>query len=189
MAPPPLLGRYWWNSPPDEWRTGWWWKGRNCATSQQPVVATATLMRAHHKVPYRNWKNTPRGVMVKTMVDSTARICTGLMEASDDLTKARAALAYQARQARPQGSITETWIYESKIIIKDNRSRIHQVTSLADLQEQVKNSTWRHMKIIWIINILFPKTLAISPIPELYISILQYLILFYYTIWSLNTMG
>ena len=59
---------------------------------------------------------------------------------SDDLTKARAALAYQAREARRQGSITETWIYESRIIIKDNRSRIHKVTSLADLQEKVKNS-------------------------------------------------
>ena len=44
---------------------------------------------------------------------------------SDDLTKARANLAYQARQARRQGSITETWIYESRVIIKDKRSRTH----------------------------------------------------------------
>ena len=36
----------------------------------------------------------------------------------DDLTKTRAKLAYQARQAKRNGEISDTWVFDSKIKIK-----------------------------------------------------------------------
>ena len=57
---------------------------------------------------------------------------------SDDLTKMRANLAYQARQAKRAGKIADTWVIESKIMIKDRYMRITQVTSVAELNEKTQ---------------------------------------------------
>ena len=51
----------------------------------------------------------------------------------DDLTARRAKLAYEARQLRQLGAISDTWIAHSKVIIKDNYNRIHSVTSPREL--------------------------------------------------------
>ena len=57
---------------------------------------------------------------------------------SDDLTKTRANLAYQARQAKRAGKLTDTWVIGAKIMIKDNYMRISQVTCAADLADKIK---------------------------------------------------
>ena len=41
---------------------------------------------------------------------------------SDDLTKTRATLAFRAREAKGQRLITDTWIIDSKVMIKDNHT-------------------------------------------------------------------
>ena len=48
---------------------------------------------------------------------------------SDDLTKTKATLAFRAREAKLQRLIADTWIIDSKVMIKDNRSRIYNVKS------------------------------------------------------------
>ena len=45
---------------------------------------------------------------------------------SDDLTRSRAKLAYQARQLRNNKRIQDTWVVDSNIMIKDNNNRIFQ---------------------------------------------------------------
>ena len=42
----------------------------------------------------------------------------------DDLTGKRAKLAYKARELKKKEKIADTWVYDSKIFIKDNYSRI-----------------------------------------------------------------
>ena len=43
---------------------------------------------------------------------------------SDDLTSKRAKLAFRARQLMRSKKIAETWVYDSKIFVKDNHGRI-----------------------------------------------------------------
>ena len=50
-----------------------------------------------------------------------------------DLIKLRAYLAYRARVAKRQEEITDTWVSNSKVHIKDNRSRIYQIRPLGEL--------------------------------------------------------
>ena len=57
---------------------------------------------------------------------------------SDDLTKMRANLAYQARQVKRAGRITDTWFTEANIMIKYKYMRISQITCLADLTENIQ---------------------------------------------------
>ena len=45
----------------------------------------------------------------------------------DDLTTKRAKLAYQARQLKRSGAILDTWVFDSKVMVKDNRSRVHNI--------------------------------------------------------------
>ena len=52
----------------------------------------------------------------------------------DDLTKTRAYLAFRARQAKRNHQISDTWVIDCKVMIKDNFSRISQVTSLHELE-------------------------------------------------------
>ena len=52
---------------------------------------------------------------------------------ADDLTKMRAFLAFRARQAKRDHKIMDTWVIDTKIMIKDNHSRICQVTSIDHL--------------------------------------------------------
>lgn len=51
----------------------------------------------------------------------------------DDLTAARAKMAFRARQLKRDGKITDTWVFDSRVLIKDSRGTIHQVKSFNDL--------------------------------------------------------
>ena len=53
----------------------------------------------------------------------------------DDLTKRRAYLAYQARQLKRSKKITDTWVVDTKIYVKDNYNRIRRINSTEDLQK------------------------------------------------------
>ena len=51
----------------------------------------------------------------------------------DDLTATRAKLSYKARQLKHQNKIIDTWVINSKVMIKDRRNRIHNVKCQDDL--------------------------------------------------------
>ena len=52
---------------------------------------------------------------------------------TDNLTKFRTTLPYKARIAKHEGHIADTWVYDCKVLIKDNRSRIYQIESQEEL--------------------------------------------------------
>ena len=60
----------------------------------------------------------------------------------DDLTPRRAKLTYQARQLKRNGKVSDTWVTENKIIVKDLRNKIHDIKSHSDLE-----SFWIHRYI------------------------------------------
>ena len=47
---------------------------------------------------------------------------------SDDLTKRRATLDFQARTLKRTGTVADAWTFDSKIYIKDNYNSIHPIT-------------------------------------------------------------
>ena len=54
---------------------------------------------------------------------------------TDDLTKRRANLAYQARELKRAKRISDTWTYDSNILVKDNYGRISQINKQRDLSK------------------------------------------------------
>ena len=52
---------------------------------------------------------------------------------TDNLTKFRATLPYKARIAKYEGHIADTWVYDCKVLIKDNRSGIYLIKSQEEL--------------------------------------------------------
>ena len=58
---------------------------------------------------------------------------------SDDLTKRRATLAFQARTLKRAGTVADAWTFDSKIYIKDNYNRIHPIAKEEDLRKFQKN--------------------------------------------------
>ena len=58
---------------------------------------------------------------------------------SDDLTKRRAGLAYQARSLRRTGTIADAWTFDSKVYVKDNHNRVHPITKEEDLRKFQRN--------------------------------------------------
>ena len=54
---------------------------------------------------------------------------------SDDLTKARAKLAYEARVTKRKGLIKGTWVTNGKIIVMDLSNHIKEVKCLNDLEK------------------------------------------------------
>ena len=52
---------------------------------------------------------------------------------SDDLTPRRAKLAFEARGLKKRGKIRDTWIFDSRVLIKDNHGNIKPINSDADL--------------------------------------------------------
>ena len=57
----------------------------------------------------------------------------------DDLTARRAKLAFEARQLKRSGAISDTWIANSKIIIKDNYNHIRSITAPSGLTRYKPN--------------------------------------------------
>ena len=66
---------------------------------------------------------------------------------SDDLTKARANLAFRARQAKRSHQISDTWVIDCKVMVKDNFSRISQVTFIHDLETLLQ-----HWHDLWFLH-------------------------------------
>lgn len=54
---------------------------------------------------------------------------------NEDLTQVKAKLAYQARVAKKAKSITDTWTYDGRVVIKDNNGTIKEITNENDLPE------------------------------------------------------
>ena len=52
---------------------------------------------------------------------------------SDDLSKAKSALAAEARKKRREGKIKETWVSYGKIFMKKHDDSVHVVNSFVDL--------------------------------------------------------
>ena len=52
----------------------------------------------------------------------------------DDLTTRRAKIACQARQGKKARKLTDTWIIDSKVMVKDMNNRIHQVRTQKDIE-------------------------------------------------------
>lgn len=53
---------------------------------------------------------------------------------SDDLTRARAKLAYLARDLRRKERVRDTWVFDCKVLVKDNMNRIKEIRSEADIR-------------------------------------------------------
>ena len=51
----------------------------------------------------------------------------------DDLTATQAKLSYKARQLKHKNKIIDTWVINSKVMIKDRQNRIHNVKYQDDL--------------------------------------------------------
>lgn len=51
----------------------------------------------------------------------------------DDLTAKRAKLAYLGRKLAQQGKIQESWVFDSKVLIKDSNSRVRPIRCIKDL--------------------------------------------------------
>ena len=51
----------------------------------------------------------------------------------DDLTSRKAKLAYLGRKLTQDGKINDSWVFDSKVLIKDLNNRIRQIRSIRDL--------------------------------------------------------
>ena len=54
---------------------------------------------------------------------------------SGDLISSRAKLAFKARELKRNGRISDTWVFDCQVSIKDNRNRIDKVNKMEDLNE------------------------------------------------------
>ena len=53
----------------------------------------------------------------------------------DDLTAKRAKMAYTARHLKKDSLINDTWVWDSKVLVKDRHYRIHNIKCLKDLDK------------------------------------------------------
>ena len=69
---------------------------------------------------------------------------------SDDLTRRRAWLAKMGRDLRRRGKIRDTWVFDDRIMIKDNRNKVHEIRRESDFPQWTKNVCilWRTHQII-----------------------------------------
>ena len=54
---------------------------------------------------------------------------------SDDLTRKRAKLAFKCRELKRLGHLKDTWVFDSRILVKDNHNRIAKVNTVDDLRK------------------------------------------------------
>ena len=57
---------------------------------------------------------------------------------ADDLTKRRANLAFKAREAKRAQQLSDTWVIDTKIMVKDLHNRIKQISSIHDLEQIIR---------------------------------------------------
>ena len=124
------------------------------AKDSEPHEATA-VPGPEHQLPHQPTqpRPAPRPILVKFASRRTkARVmgckkdlksnpCTRLdgtrspVTVSDDLTKRRATLAFQARTLKRAGTVADAWTFDSKVYIKDNHNRIHPIAKEEDLRK------------------------------------------------------
>ena len=54
---------------------------------------------------------------------------------ADDLTRSKAKVAFNAREMKRQGHISDTWVFDSSIFIKDNSGHIKKIAQQDDLKK------------------------------------------------------
>ena len=59
----------------------------------------------------------------------------------DDLTQRRSKLAFHARQLRRDNIIDNTWIFDTRIMIKDLRGNISEIKAEGDIEKLRRRST------------------------------------------------
>ena len=64
--------------------------------------------------------------------DDVRRMYPNPVYISDDLTRHRARLEKMARELRRQGKITDTWVFDGRIMIKDQKNAIHEIKRESD---------------------------------------------------------
>ena len=57
---------------------------------------------------------------------------------SDDLTRNRAKIAYEARMMKRQGLISDTWVFDCSILIRDNEGLIKKISKKDDLKKYAR---------------------------------------------------
>ena len=54
---------------------------------------------------------------------------------AEDLTRSKAKVAFNAREMKRQGHISDTWVFDSSIFIKDNSGHIKKIAQQDDLKK------------------------------------------------------
>ena len=54
---------------------------------------------------------------------------------SEDLTRNRAKIAYEARMMKRQGLISDTWVFDCSILIRDSEGLIKKISKKEDLKK------------------------------------------------------
>ena len=103
------------------------------AASQAPPGPRAVIVKfASQRTKTRimkekkNLKKNP----YKTAKDTVAKVFL-----TDDVTKRKALLVHQARQLKRYGKLSDTWVCETKIFVKDNYNHVSQINVTADLRK------------------------------------------------------
>ena len=75
------------------------------------------------------------GTTTNDLPEDTSLISTLPIFISDDLTRRRAHLANMARDLRRRHSIRDTWFFDGRIMIKDNRNMVHEIRRESDFPQ------------------------------------------------------
>ena len=75
------------------------------------------------------------GTTTNDLPEDTSSISTLPIFISDDLTRRRARLAKMARDLRRRNSIRDTWVFDGRIMIKDNRNMVHEIIRESDFPQ------------------------------------------------------
>ena len=92
-------------------------------TARQPQTVIINFLSRHTKAVVMN-KDAKKSLKGVDMMNYPF-----LVFFNDDLTARRAKIAFEARQFKGWGLIKDTWVSNSKIIIKDLHNHIHAVTT------------------------------------------------------------
>ena len=75
------------------------------------------------------------GTTTNDLPEDTSLISTLPIFISDDLTRRRAHLANMAHDLRRRHSIRDTWVFDGRIMIKDNRNMVHEIRRVSDFPQ------------------------------------------------------
>ena len=112
----------------------------------RPIICEFASRRIKARVMAERKSLKPTESPVNDSDDGEAPTCPPLDQPkiymADDLTMARAKLAYLARELKRSKKIADTWVFDCRVMIKNLYNRISQVDSIADLEKYEWNPTW-----------------------------------------------